>query len=152
MKKALLVFGLICYCLSFSLVEAKLEAKILNLRDSNGAAISDTALSTGVAIFSETINVEDNAGFLTLLVTEDKAGALGDVDITAQYSVDGTNWAEAYTTTSGAVSKDSIIIEGLRNITQWIVHTARLSKYLRYKFDPDADSEITATVIFQRDQ
>lgn len=152
MKKALIALGLILCLGVVSTAHARTVAKILNLRDENGTAITNMALTSGSAVNSETIDVRDNRGFITLLVTESHSSAVGDVDIIAEYSVDGTNWNEAYTTTSGATTKDDIVVTGLRNVTQWIVHTSRLSRYLRYKFDPDANSVITATVIFQRDK
>ncbi len=132
---------------------AKYDQTHKRLKDSAGTAILDYALTSGAAKYSETINVEKNAGFSVLLITEDKAGGAGDVDISAEYSVDGSTWHTAYTTNmSGTVSAEGNIVTALQNVTRWIIFTPRVSKYMRYKFDPDADSQVTAYHIFVEDK
>ncbi len=132
---------------------ASIQAKTKTLNDSAGTALSSYSLTSGVAVYSEVINVVDNVGFASLLITEDKAGGAGDVDISVEYSVDGTNWYSAYTSDmSGTIAAEGNVVTALQNVTRWIVHTARLSVVMRYKFDPDADSQITAVAIYQRDR
>jgi hypothetical protein len=122
------------------------------LTDSDGSPITDLALTSGTAVLSDKIPVDKNLGFATLLITEDKAGGAGDVDISAEYSMDGTNWYTAYTSDmAGAISAEGNIVTALQNVTRWIVHTVRLAKFMRYKFDPDADSQITAKMVFQEE-
>jgi hypothetical protein len=130
------------------------STKIYNtLKDSSGTALSDYSLTSGVAVFSESILVDDNIGFTSLLIQEDQGGGTGDVDISVQYSMDGTNWHTAYTSDmAGTITAEGNIVTGLQNVTRWIVHTSRLAKWMRYKFDPDANSEITAIFIYQRDR
>ena len=120
------------------------------LLDSNGATITAYALTSGSAVYSEAVRVDRNVGYLTLLVTEDKSGGAGDVDISVEYSLDGTNFYTAYVSDlAGTITAEGNLVTALGNATRWIVGTARLAKYLRFKFDPDADSQITATVVYQ---
>ena len=148
---AILVLGL---CLGLAgPAFAKPDAKSMALKDAAGTSISSYALTSGAAVYSESIYVTDNIGFASLLIVEDKAGGLGDVDISVEYSVDGTNWYTAYTADQdGTITVDANIYTTLRNISRWLAHVVRLAPWMRYKFDPDADAQITATVIFQRDR
>ena len=151
MKK--LIGLILCFLLMASPSFAKADARARSLKDAADTAISSYALSSGVAVYSETLKVDDNMGFITLLVIENKAGGAGDVDISAEYSIDGTNWYTAYTSDmGGTLSAEGNIVTALQNTSRWMVHTARLAPYLRYKFDPDADSQITASMIYQRDR
>lgn len=122
------------------------------LKTSTGSTITDLSLTNGVAVYSETIYVTDDLGIRAILVTEDKAGGTGDVDISAEYSIDGTNFYPGYTTSSGALTIDSNIVTALGNATRYIVFTARPAPFMRLKFDPDADSEISASFIYLRDR
>ena len=114
-----------------------------------GAVIDDLALTSGVAVYSEAIPTDRNVGCSTLLITEDKSGGAGDVDIYPEYSMDGTNWHRANTTSAGSLTQDANIVTTLQNATKWIVLTLRMAKYVRFVFDPDADSQITAKLLFQ---
>lgn len=126
------------------------NAKRLN--NSAGAPITNLALTSGVAVNSEAIKVDKNVGFMVLTVTENHGGATGDVDIYAQYSDDGTTWYNAYTSDmAGTITVEGNIVTTLQNVTRRIIHTARLARFVRYVFDPDADSIITADVTFQED-
>lgn len=120
------------------------------LKDSSGTAITSYTLTNGVAVYSEKIRLSNNVEFATLLVVEDKVGGTGDVDISMEYSADGSNWYPAYTTNmSGTITVEGNIVTALQNASRWIVFTPRLAAYMRYKFDPDADSRITATHLHQ---
>ena len=122
------------------------------LNNASGATITDLALTSGAVVYSETVNIQKNVGFLCLQVVEDKAGGSGDVDIYAEYSDDGTTWQRAYVSDlAGSITLDGNIVTALQNVTRRIIHTARLAKFLRYAFDPDADSQITADVTFQEE-
>ena len=121
------------------------------LSNAAGAAITSLAMSTGVAVNSEAIKVDHNVGFFAILVKEDAASGLGDVDIYAEYSIDGDNWYRPNTTSGGTLTQESNIVTTLQNATKWIVFTARLAKYVRIVFDPDADCRVTADFIYQED-
>jgi hypothetical protein len=55
---------------------------------------------------------------------------------------------------SGAITADGNIVTALGDTANdspkggLIVYNARISRYMHYKFDPDADSQITATHIY----
>lgn len=117
-----------------------------------GVAITALDMANGVAVNSKSYKVNRNVGFFTLLVTESKAGGTGDVDIYCEYSLDGTNWYRANTTSAGVLTQEANIVTTLQAASKWIVFTARLAKYVRFVFDPDADSQVTADFIYQEDQ
>jgi len=121
------------------------------LNNSSGTPITALALTSGVAVNSEAIAVDRNVGFGVLTLKEDKAGGAGDVDVYAEYSEDGTTWNKAYTTASGSLTVDADIVTTLQNATRRIQFTPRMAKYIRFVFDPDADSQITADFAFQEE-
>jgi hypothetical protein len=121
------------------------------LNNAAGAAITSLALTALTAVYSEAIPVDHNVWFMALLVKEDKSGGAGDVDISAEYSLDGTNFYTAYTTSSGVLTADTLLVEALQNVTRWIIFTPRLAKYMRFKFDPDANSQVTADLLYQEE-
>ena len=52
---------------------------------------------------------------------------------------------------AGTITVEGNIVTALQNVTRWIPYTVRLAVYMRYKFDPDADSQITVKHIFQNE-
>ncbi len=152
MKKIVIVLMLTGILLSGSLAEAEKITSYRPLNDSAGTAISAYNLTSLTAVYSETINMNGNVGFSTLLITENKAGGTGDVDISVEYSIDDSNWYTAYTSNmSGTITVEGNIVTTLQNATRWIVFTPRLTKSMRYKFDPDVDSRITVWHLFQEE-
>ena len=114
------------------------------------SVMTDYSLTSGIAVWSDGINVSRNGGFANLLVKEDKAGGAGDVDISAEYSLDNTNWYTAYVSNmSGTITAEGNIVTNLQNVTRFIVFTPRLTNFIRFKFDPDADSQVTADFTYQ---
>lgn len=128
------------------------NAKVVPLAVS-GTAITSYALTSGVAVNSDAVDVEDNIGFATLVVTENAGGGTGDVDIYAEYSYDGTTWARYYASDmAGSITVEGNIVTTLQNVTRYIGFTVRLAPYIRIVFDPDANSTVTARLIFQRER
>ena len=85
-------------------------------------------------------------------MVEDKSGGAGDVDIYVEYSDDGSTFYRTYTTDlAGTITVEGNLVTALQNVTRRIIHTARLAKYVRYVFDPDADSRITADITYQEE-
>jgi len=114
---------------------------------------TNEAMATGTAEESAGVFVRNSIGFATLIVTEDASGGAGDVDIYAEYSVDNSTWARAYTSNmSGTITQEGNIVTTLGNVTRHIIFTPRLSNWIRIVFDPDATSEITATLTFLEDR
>ncbi len=122
------------------------------LNDSTGTSLSDFALTSGSAVYTEPIDLINNVGFATLLITEDKAGGAGDVDVSLEYSEDGKNFYTAYTTNgSGTITAEGNIVTALQDVTRWIILPVRMAKYLRIKLDPDANSQVTVRFIYLKD-
>ncbi len=122
------------------------------LNDVTGTSLDDFALTSGSAVYTEAVNVTNNIGFASLLITEDKSGGAGDVDISIEYSEDGKNFYTAYTTNgSGTLTAEGLIVEGLQNVTRWIILPIRMAKFIRLKLDPDANSEVTVRFIYLKD-
>lgn len=113
-------------------------------------SITNLDLTSGAAVTTKGVKISNNVGFLVLTVKEDKSGGLGDVDIYAEYSDDDVTYYRTYTSDfSGTITAEGNIATTLGNATRRIVHTARLAKYVRYVFDPDANSRITADITYQ---
>lgn len=126
-----------------------LEAVSKRLRDSNGTLMTDLAIANAATVYSEAIPVADNMGYMAMLAIEDKSGGAGNVAISAEYSNDGTNFYDAYTTSGGSLTVDSAIAT-LTNDTRYIQFTTRLAKYVRLKIVAAADSEVTIDLIWAR--
>jgi hypothetical protein len=142
--KKIFIAMLMVLCLALP-ASARFDNIRINLDDSNNNSIVDLALTSGVAVYSERINVERAGGFVSLLITEDIAGGAGDVDISVEYSMDGTNFYTANVSDlAGTVTTDGVIATGVGNTTALYTFPLRPFPWMRYKFDPDADSEVTA--------
>lgn len=132
---------------------AKMEETHVLLKDSSGTVFTDYALTSGAAVYSETLNLKKNAGFVAIRITEDKSGGTGDVDVSAEYSVDGVLWDTVYTSNmNGTITAEGNIMTALQNVRRRINHTTNITTYMRYKFDPDADSQITVFFIYLQDR
>jgi len=148
MKKLILILAFLMICTTAHANRFFVEE--VTPKDTSGTVLSAYDLTSGAAVYTEPIKVYDNVGYMTMLVTENKAGGAGDVDISAEYSLDGTNFYTAYTTNlSGTITSEGNIVTALQNATRWIVLTPRLAKFVRFKLDPDADSQITLSIIYQ---
>ena len=115
-------------------------------------AITNLAITNGSAITSQSVKIDKNVGFLVLLVTENRAGGMGDVDIYAEYSDDNVTFYRPYISDlAGTITVEGNIVTALQNVSRRIHFTARMAKYVRFVFDPDADSTITADLSFQEE-
>ena len=125
----------------------------INLNTAANVRIEDLSLTSGVAVFTGAIDTKNSSdtGRMTLLITEDQSGGTGDVDITIEFSNNGTTWFtdQSRTDELGAFVA-RVIAVGVQNEAIAITFTHAPAKFLRIKFDPDANSEITATLIFDR--
>lgn len=145
--KKFLTFTLMLMLLFPLSVSAGMVVKALD--DADGTALSAYDLTGGAAVYSEAIRVSNKTINAALLAIESKPAGAGDVDISLEYSVDKITWYAAYTTSSGTVTVDANIYTALSSSSRWVVFVPQLAPYIRYKFDPDADSTITATHIHQ---
>ena len=149
MKKLLLALCLLWFLptTAFASVQA------INLNTVGNVRIEDLSLISGVAIFTGAIDIRNSSdtGRMTLLITEDQGGGTGDVDITIELSNNGTTWYidQNRTDELGAFAARFIAV-GVQNETIALTFTHAPAKFIRFKFDPDANSELTATLIFDR--
>ena len=119
-------------------------------KDTSNVSISAYALTSGSEVYTSPIPISDGAGYMSLLAVENKAGGAGDVDISAEYSLDGTNFYTVYTSNmSGTISAEGNIVTALGDATRWIIFTPRMAKFVRFKLDPDANSQLTLTVFYK---
>ena len=126
-----------------------------------GQALIDYSLTSGLAITTDTVVMKGNVGFATLVVKENKAGGAGDVDIYPIYkltddaaTIDTSDWSRAYTSDmAGTATVEGNIVTALGDTSneRLIVFTVRMSPFIKIVFDPDAASQITATLSWQEE-
>ena len=130
---------------------AGFSAKVVSLKTSAGVAITDLALTSGVPVLTNTINIADSRGQLTLLLLEDQGGGTGDIDVLLEFSNDGTTWfTEQARTDEVGTAVARVVKIGLQNETVAFTLTHPPSRFMRINFDPDANSELTATLMYNR--
>lgn len=126
--------------------------KFVNPRRLNTAAgvpITALAMPAGTPVYSEPINASHNVGFFTALLNESHAGASGSLNIYPQYSVDGVNWYEMYTSAGGVLTKDDYIATNFSNAINYVMFVARPAQLMRLAFSPTTDSVMTCDFGFQ---
>lgn len=134
-----------------SISHAAMLAVFSPMKDSTGANITNYAMTNGVAVNTQGILVEEQAGFSSILVSVDSSG---DVDIYAEYSLDGSSWYRPYISDmAGTITVEGNIVTTLSNVTnRYIIYTPRPARYVRYVFDPDANSTVTAKFVYLKDR
>ncbi len=140
---ACLLFTQPCFAVKIAVYKGVLDA--------SGNLLSNYNISAGNTVYSEPINVTNNVGYCTVIITENNSSGLGSIDLSVEYSVDGTNWYTAYTSSGGVLTADDKIVSALQNSTRWIVYTPRLSRLMRYKIYANADSTVTLIHIQQEE-
>ena len=141
----------IVICLAYIGI-ANAERVVTHALKVSNTPISTLSLTSGTGVTTDSVYWRGNTGFASLLITENIAGGAGDVDIFTEYSFDGTNWYRPYISNmGGTITVEGNIATALGNATRYIVFTPRLSNYVRFTFDPDANSQITASIIYQED-
>lgn len=148
------IFLLFVVCMFISVGVSAETVEFTKLYDTSGTVIGDYSLTSGAAVTTAGVKVKKNVGFAILLVTEDKSGGAGDVDIYAQYSetLNGTYNRVWISNMLGTITQEGNIVTTLQNVTRRIVFAVRLGGYINIVFDPVADSQVTATLIFQEDE
>lgn len=109
------------------------------LKDISGTDITSYALTNTVAVKTRPIDISNSDGFAALIVT--LAGASDDVDIDYEVSDNGVDW---YTPYDFSLTDIGTCIDGLTQGSYWFILDPVPTKYIRFEFDPDADSTITA--------
>ena len=140
MKKILISLGIILVLAGRAYAGNNINIQQLRI---SGVPISDKALTSGVMVTSDSVRIKGNTGFSALVME-----CSGDVDITFQVSTDGTTWYSPYTTDGSSLTAAYEIVTAL-DADRWIVLPTRLAPYVRFRFDPDATSTISATYLYQ---
>lgn len=105
------------------------------------------AMTSGNAEYSKPLRVHISTGYAALLVL--LAQGTADVDIDMEVSLNGKDF---YTprdfngTDLGLVIADGTCVFGT---DWWIVLAPQVAEYIRFKFDPDGNSTVTAVYIQQ---
>lgn len=114
----------------------------------SGTAVSSYALTTGTLVSTDSIDTRASNGYAALLI--DVSGGSDDLDIYFQVSKDGTNWFYPYTTDGSSLTNASGVAVAV-TADRWIDISSRvkIAPFIRFQFDPDANSTITATYLQQ---
>lgn len=97
------------------------------------------AMVNGTAEYSQMIKVSRSEGQAALLVDISSTGS-PDVDITIEVSVDGVVW-HAPKDVNGTTL--AVVYTALGAGKHYIVFSPAIAKYMRFKFDPDANTTVT---------
>lgn len=105
--------------------------------------ISSYAISNGITVTTDSIYQPGNVGFSSMALD-----VSGNVAVSYQVSKDGTKWYSPYTTDGASLTDVSGIVTSV-TADRWIILTAKLAPYVRYKFTSTGSSTITATLVWQ---
>lgn len=125
-----------------SIAFAGKKATSKNLTTS-GVLISSYAISNGSTVTSDSIYQPGNVGFSSLVMN-----VSGNIAISYQVSKDNSNWFDPYTTDGASLTNVGAIVSSI-TADRWIILTAKLAPYIRYKFISTGSSTISANVIWQ---
>lgn len=100
-------------------------------------------MTSGAAEYSKGVRVHISTGYAALLVL--LTGGVDDVDITFEVSLDDIN----YYTPKDVDDNDLGIVYTTLTASRWITFSPQVAEYIRFKFDPDANSTVTAVYIQQ---
>jgi len=109
------------------------------------------SMASGTGIYTAPIIVDNNVGFATLYVDGRGNGFATDVDISVEYSMDGINFYTAYTSDmAGTITAEGNLVTAQGVTERWIIVPVRMAKFMRFLFDPDAESMLRAKLIYQQ--
>ena len=149
--KKILVLSLLL--LATPVFAGQTAVKTYTLKDTTGTAVTSYLLSSGNTLSTDKFPIDRNKGFASLIVTENKSGGAGSVNIYAEYSTDGTTWYRPYNSDmAGTITIEGNIVTSLQNVSRWVIFTPRLAPFVRITFVATADSQITASLIYQEDR
>lgn len=128
--------------------------KVRRLKD-NASTPTDITARTVLAagtLLTESIPIQDRFKSVSLLAVENIGGGLGSVTITAEYSLDGTNFFTYYTTSGGALTADAAVVTTLANATRLISHAIPAAVCMRYRILAGANnSQVTLDICYHDD-
>jgi len=113
----------------------------------NGTDWKAKDLTSGTAYYSDPIKCEFSHGFASLVLQ--LADGADDIDIDIEVSLDGETWFTPRDSDGNSLGE--IITDGTCLYTTtpnwWIIIDPPMAPYIRFKFDPDHDSTVTAWYI-----
>jgi len=101
----------------------------------SGVSIDDTYLASGAAVYTDGIIVEKNVGYASVSLDLTTSS---DLDLSFEVSNDGITYYSPKDTSNTDLGAISTAITDDR----WIVFTPRMAKFMRFKLDPDADTQL----------
>lgn len=104
----------------------------------------EKSFTNGSGVYSNALRPHFTTGFGALLVI---LADTPDVDITYQTSLDGKNWYSPVDTSGNSLATISTALVA----SAWIVFSPQVAEYVRFYFDPDANSTVTAIYIQQEE-
>lgn len=148
-KKLLLSAMMVLMLVAPAMASKRINTQSLRV---NNVSVTSYDITSGATVTSDSVKVNGNVGFTTLLVTEDKVGGAGSVDIYAQYSFDKVTWSRPYLSDmSGTITAEGNIVTALGNATRYIVFTPRMSQWVRFIVSANANSRLTAVLSYQEE-
>lgn len=148
-KKLLLTAMMVLMLVAPAMASKRVNTQ--SLRVSN-VSVTSYDLTSGTPVTSDSVKVIGNVGFATLLVTENKVGGAGSVDIYAEYSFDKVTWSRPYLSDmAGTITVEGNIVTALQNVTRYIIFTPRMAPWVRFVISPNADSRLTAVLSYQEE-
>lgn len=109
----------------------------------SGAEINSYAIPSGATITSDSVYQAGNIGYGSLLTS-----VSGNVTISQQVSIDGTNWFTPYTTDGSTLTTAGTIASAV-TADRWIILTAKLAPYVRFVYASSGASTITSKYVWQ---
>lgn len=139
MRKIILVIALFLFSAQ---AEAGLKVTQKQLTIS-GSPVSNYAVGSGVTVTSDSIYQTGNVGYGSMLLL-----VSGSVNASFQVSRDGSNWYTPYTTDGVSLTAAGSIVSTLTD-DSWIVLPIRMAPYVRFVFQANSSSTISANYQWQ---
>src|SRR3990167_7056403 len=98
------------------------------ISDVDNTLIDDYVINSDVTVTTESVEQRNNNGFANLLIT-----GIGDLDVSIETSIDGTNWYTPYTTDGTTLTAAGTIVDSWLT-DKWIILTSRMADYVKFKF------------------
>ena len=120
----------------------------VNLGKDDNNPWKDEAMGIGVPEYSQPIRVRRSTGYSALVV--ELTGASDDMDISYELSLNGYTWYSTIVDSDGTAM--NVVYEALGQAVTWIQYDPPLSAWIRFKFDPDANSTVGFATYIQQEQ
>lgn len=105
--------------------------------------VSAYVIANGVTATSDSVYQAGNVGFAALLMK-----VSGTIDVSYEVSRDSSEWYPPYTTDGSSLTAANTVVTGL-TANRWIILTAKLAPYIRFKFTSTGSSTISSYYVWQ---